>query len=160
MSRAEQNTTITILGSGTCVPSLKRSSCSLLVETGNAKILFDSGAGTMRRLMETGVTIFDISHIFFSHFHPDHTGELASFLFSRKYPPADGRNIPLTIVAARGFIRFFNDLKSAFRNWIELDPGLMNIIELDNESPDTRVFTDFKINSIHQRKPGLSPHRF
>jgi len=70
---------ITILGSGTCVPSLKRSSCSVLVETGGSKLVFDMGTGTMRRLLESGVTIGEISHIFFSHFHPDHTGELVNF---------------------------------------------------------------------------------
>ena len=39
---------VTILGSGTCVPSLRRSSCSVLMETGGKKLLFDAGAGTLR----------------------------------------------------------------------------------------------------------------
>ncbi|MFZ1200995.1 MAG: MBL fold metallo-hydrolase, partial [Desulfobacterales bacterium] len=78
--------TVTILGSGTCVPSLKRSSCAVLVETGTSVVLLDSGAGTMRRLLETGRTIFELSHIFYSHFHPDHSGELAPLLFATKYP--------------------------------------------------------------------------
>jgi len=60
---------ITILGSGTCVPSLDRSSCSVLLETGNSRLLFDAGAGTMRRLLKTHLQIFDITHIFISHFH-------------------------------------------------------------------------------------------
>ncbi len=77
---------VTILGSGTCVPSLKRSSCSVLVETGEKKLLFDIGPGTMRRLLEADTTIFDISYLFLSHFHPDHSGELVPFLFSTKYP--------------------------------------------------------------------------
>jgi len=46
--------TVTILGSGTCVPSLRRSSCSVLIEVGASKLLFDMGAGTMRRLLERG----------------------------------------------------------------------------------------------------------
>ncbi|MBW1822481.1 MAG: ribonuclease Z, partial [Deltaproteobacteria bacterium] len=81
--------TVTILGSGTCVPSLKRSSCSVLVEVSDSKLLFDSGPGTMRRLLEAGITIFDISFIFYSHLHPDHTGELVTFLFATKYPDAN-----------------------------------------------------------------------
>ncbi|MGD9042692.1 MAG: MBL fold metallo-hydrolase, partial [Desulfobacterales bacterium] len=63
---------LTILGSGTCVPSLKRSSCSILMQIGASRLLFDSGPGTMRRLLEAKTTIFDITHIFYSHFHPDH----------------------------------------------------------------------------------------
>ena len=35
---------VTILGSGTCVPSLQRSSCALLVETRGAQLLLDAGA--------------------------------------------------------------------------------------------------------------------
>ena len=66
---------VTILGSGTCVPSLKRSSCSVLMRTGDNVLLFDSGVGTMKRLLEAGVEIFDVSFIFYSHFHPDHTSE-------------------------------------------------------------------------------------
>ena len=57
---------VTILGSGTCVPSLKRSSCSVLLRTDNNILLFDSGVGTMRKLLETGVEIFDVSFIFYS----------------------------------------------------------------------------------------------
>ncbi|MBW1758819.1 MAG: ribonuclease Z, partial [Deltaproteobacteria bacterium] len=78
---AKNEISVTILGSGTCVPSLERSSCSVLVEIGNSKILFDSGPGTMRRLLEAGTTIFDVSVICYSHFHPDHTSELVPFLF-------------------------------------------------------------------------------
>ncbi|MBT8358194.1 MAG: MBL fold metallo-hydrolase, partial [Deltaproteobacteria bacterium] len=73
---------VTILGSGTCVPSLKRSSCSILLDVNGSKLLFDSGPGTMKRLLEVGTTIFDISFIFYSHLHPDHTGELVTFLFA------------------------------------------------------------------------------
>ncbi|MBW2649381.1 MAG: MBL fold metallo-hydrolase, partial [Deltaproteobacteria bacterium] len=51
---------ITILGSGTCVPSLSRSSCSVLMEMGGAKLVFDMGTGTMRRLLESGVTIGEV----------------------------------------------------------------------------------------------------
>ena len=53
---------VTILGSGTCVPSLRRSSCSVLMQIKDSLLLFDSGAGTMRRLLEAGKTIFDIDN--------------------------------------------------------------------------------------------------
>ena len=101
------NITVTILGSGTCVPSLKRSSCSVLLEVGDSKLLFDSGPGTMRRLLEAGITIFDISFIFYSHLHPDHTGELVTFLFATKYPDGNSRTTSLTITAGRGFSAFY-----------------------------------------------------
>lgn len=139
---------ITILGSGTCVPSLKRSSCSVLMETGGLKLLFDSGPGTMRRLLEADTKIFDISYIFFSHFHPDHTGELVTFLFATKYPAKNHRKTPLTLVAGKGFSEFYNGLKKVYGHWIELEPGLLQIVELNNEVYDTHKFGNFKVESI------------
>jgi ribonuclease BN (tRNA processing enzyme) len=139
---------VTILGSGTCVPSLKRSSCSVLIRTGASILLFDSGAGTMRRLLEAGNEIYDVSFIFYSHFHPDHTGELASFLFSNKYPDGGRRKIPLTLAAGRGFLEFFEKLKRVYGHWIELDPGLLNIIEFDNVHGDGRRFSDFSVETL------------
>ena len=139
---------VTILGSGTCVPSLKRSSCSVLIETGGKKLVFDLGPGTIKRLLEVDTKLFDISFIFFSHFHPDHTGELVSFLFSSKYSGKERRQTPITFLAGRGFAEFYNRLKMVYGNWVELEPGLMNIVELDNKNYDIIKFDDFTIESI------------
>jgi len=139
---------VTILGSGTCVPSLKRSSCSVLLRTDHNLLLFDSGVGTMRKLLETGVEVFDVSFIFYSHFHPDHTGELVPFLFSNKYPDGSHRKKPLTLVGGKGFFKFYESLKLVYGHWIELDSDLLNIIELDNTHHDDRRFDDFKVESI------------
>ncbi len=138
---------VTILGSGTCVPSLQRSSCSVLMQINDNLLLFDSGAGTMRRLLEVGTTIFDISHIFYSHLHPDHTGELASFLFASKYSGTARRRIPITLVAAEGFTAFYKSLTAVYGHWIELDPELFSIIELDKSAGDTCRFNDFTVTS-------------
>lgn len=127
---------VTILGSGTCVPSLRRSSCSVLVEVGASKLLFDMGAGTMRRLLEAGVTIDEITHLFFSHFHPDHTGELVSFLFASKYPEERRRQRGLTITAAEGFAVFYERLKDAYGRWIELEEGIVDMLEMSNVRED------------------------
>jgi ribonuclease BN (tRNA processing enzyme) len=140
--------TVTILGSGTCVPSLRRSSCSILIKINENLLLFDSGAGTMRRLLEAGIEIFDISFIFYSHFHPDHTGELVPFLFSNKYPDGNRRKIPLTLVAGRGFAEFYDNLKAVYGSWMELAPGLLNIVELDNNARDMSRFGDFQVESL------------
>ncbi|MFB3926741.1 MAG: MBL fold metallo-hydrolase, partial [Syntrophales bacterium] len=103
---------ITILGSGTGVPSLKRSACSVLMEIETDKLLFDLGAGTMRRLLEAGLSITQVTYLFFSHLHPDHTGEFASFLFATKY--FESRNIPLVACGAKGLEEFYSRLRNAF----------------------------------------------
>lgn len=140
-------TSVTILGSGTCVPSLRRSAGSVLIETGGTKMLLDSGPGTMRRLLETGTRIFDISFIFYSHFHPDHTGELVPFLFATKYPGLVRRRIPLTLAGGKGFSAFYNGLRSVYGHWIDLGDRLA-IVEFDNKSYDFRKMDGFTVESL------------
>jgi ribonuclease BN (tRNA processing enzyme) len=139
---------ITILGSGTCVPSLERNPCSFLMETDGEKLLFDCGPGVMRRLLEIDVSIFDISKLFLSHFHPDHSGELASFLFALKYPAPTFQKQALTIVAGQGFKAFYEHLQMVYGNQIVLPAGFMKVIELDTNGADTHAFSAFTVSSI------------
>jgi ribonuclease BN (tRNA processing enzyme) len=138
---------VTILGSGTCVPSLQRSSCSVLMQVANTRLLFDSGPGTMRRLLEADTTIFDLNYVFYSHFHPDHSAELIPLIFATKYPDGNRRQTPLTIIAGRGFADFFAGLKAVYGKWIELAPGLLHFVELDNTLKDSGDFQDFTVES-------------
>ncbi len=142
MNAENGRTIITILGSGTCVPSLQRSSCSVLVEIGNQKLLFDVGPGTMRRLLEAGQSIFDISHIFLSHFHPDHSGELVPFLFATQYPDKNQRKKRLPSSPAKdlllftGVSRMFTETGSNRRrkSWISsssvTDPVMRGVLRI------------------------------
>ena len=147
MSTRATGITATILGSGTCVPSLERSSCSVLIQTDGVRLLFDSGPGSMRRLLEADTTIFDLNYIFYSHLHPDHTAELVPLIFATKYPDGNRRQTPLTIVASRGFADFYAGLKRVYGKWIELNPSLLKILELDNTSRDSRRFKKFTVES-------------
>ena len=139
---------VAILGSGTCVPSLARSSCSFLIRIQNSLLLFDLGAGTMRRLLEAGETISEVTHLLFTHFHPDHTGEFVSFLFAAKYPQTYRRRTPFEVIGATGLQNFYDGLRRVYDRWIELDTGLMNIIELDNHNRDQRAFDAFTVDTL------------
>jgi len=146
MGAAENNYTfVTILGSGTCVPSLARSSCSVFLNVGGVNLLFDSGAGTIQRLLQAGVGIFDLSYLFLSHFHPDHSGEVASLLFSMKYP--EQRKTPFCLVGGRGLVQFYSALKGAHGEWIDPGPDILKLIEMDNLAFDRIVFDNFTVTS-------------
>ncbi len=147
MKTENQNIKVTILGSGTCVPSLQRSSCSVLMQIGSTRLLFDSGPGTMRRLLEAETTIFELDYILYSHFHPDHSAELVPLIFATKYPDMSSRQSPLAIIAGKGLTDLFSKLKTVYGNWIELAEGLLTLIELDNKLKDSRSFNYFKIES-------------
>jgi len=133
---------VTILGSGTCVPSLRRSSCSFLIKTGRSLLLFDCGAGTMRRLLEAGHILTDVTHLFISHTHLDHVGEFASFLFSTKYGGFFSKRTPFTVIAARGFASFMTKNDAIYGRWIDME-GMLSIVECDNEDRNHRSFSDF-----------------
>ena len=148
METYNSDITVTVLGSGTCVPSLARSSCSVLAETGGSKILIDCGPGTMRRLLENGTEIFDISHLLLSHFHPDHTGELAAFLFANKYPDGNRRKRPLSIIGGKGISAFYAGLKKVFGSWIDLEPNRLNITELAGTKSDIKI-DGIMLESVH-----------
>ncbi|VEN72848.1 Beta-lactamase domain protein [Candidatus Desulfarcum epimagneticum] len=140
-----KKTAISILGSGTCVPSLERAACCVLAKTGESKILFDLGPGIMRRLLEDGVAIHEITHIFLSHFHPDHCAELVPFLFALKYPDFKKRSKPLSVIAGKGLETFFGRLQRAWGDWMAPDPDFFRLMELDLDGPGPRrmAFPDF-----------------
>jgi len=119
-----------------------------MVEVGSSRLLFDLGTGTIRRLLEAGVTISDITHVFLSHLHPDHTGEFVSFLFATKYPEVYPRRDPFFVAGGRGVRWFYRTLKKVYGSWIVLDPGMMNMIEFDGGKEDMRAFDDFAVHTL------------
>ncbi len=138
---------VTILGSGTCVPRLSRSASAVLVEEGATRILLDIGPGTLRRMLEYGVTIFDIDAIFLSHFHPDHTAELISFLFATKYPDGTRRRTQLRVAAGTGLKKFYQGLRSAYGDWIVLPSDQLSLIELDTRTGETIHVGETKVTA-------------
>jgi ribonuclease Z len=74
---------LTILGSGTMMPTKWRFPSSFLLEANGKKILLDCGHETMARLTEIGVDPRDIDIIFISHFHTDHFGDCFNLVHAR-----------------------------------------------------------------------------
>jgi ribonuclease BN (tRNA processing enzyme) len=124
-----QALSVIILGSGTCVPSLVRSACAALVITPAQRILLDVGHGTLRRLIESGNDIAGVDRIFLSHFHPDHTGELATFLFASKYPDNRRRERPLHLAGGPGMADFHRRLEALYGRWIRLEDDRFQLTE-------------------------------
>ena len=140
--------TITILGSGTGVPSLRRSSCSTLVEAQGKTIVFDMGAGTLRRLLENGTGVSDISHVVLTHFHPDHCAELVPFLFALKAPETGREEKQVTLIGGQGLKQLYDGLRNVFGSWIEPGPDRLKIIELSVEKQDSLNLGDLFLRSI------------
>ncbi|MFQ5451717.1 MAG: MBL fold metallo-hydrolase [Nitrospinaceae bacterium] len=124
---------VTILGSGTVVPSLRRNSSGILIENGATRSLVDMGYGTLHQLLRLGWTYHDIDRIYFTHNHPDHMCDLVPFLFTCRYH-LDPREKPLEIVAGPGFREFFDNLVAAYKRWLVPVTYDLRIIEQDEET--------------------------
>jgi ribonuclease BN (tRNA processing enzyme) len=146
---------VTVLGSGTCVPSLTRSACAVLMTVAGSRLLFDVGPGTMRRLLEAGSAVQEVSHLFLSHFHPDHSGELAAFLFANRYPEDVRRRKPLKLAGGPGLADFFDALQAVYGGWIQFESGLLDLVEFDSGVRGRLAQKDFRVEAlgvVHNRE--------
>lgn len=98
---------LTILGSGTCVPTIKRGSPANFLEIGKVKILVDCGSGTLRQLVKARLDYKNIDIAFFTHFHSDHILDLNAFIQALNWTPGFDRKKDLILVGPVGFKKFY-----------------------------------------------------
>lgn len=127
---------LTVLGSGTLVPNGERNSAGYFVETQDARVMLDCGAGTVHALARYGLPWERMSHLFVSHFHIDHIGELASLFFAFRHGLRTARNEPLTVVGPVGLDRVMEKIKQAFGSNV-FDPRFP--VELRTIKPGERL---------------------
>ncbi|HVQ40420.1 MAG TPA: MBL fold metallo-hydrolase [Pyrinomonadaceae bacterium] len=87
-----------VLGSGTSLPHPSRTSAAHWLETENGSLLLDLSADAPHRMAAEQLDWVNLDAIWISHFHLDHLGGLAPFLFAtRVAPQMQRRQKPLTI---------------------------------------------------------------
>lgn len=74
---------ITLLGTGTPHPSLKRASSGYLIEIGRDLIVMDHGPDAHHRLIQTGRKATEVTHAFISHLHYDHCMDYPRLVLQR-----------------------------------------------------------------------------
>ena len=105
---------LVVLGSGTSVPHAHRSSSAHWLEADGATLLLDCGASAVHRMAQEGCDWASLDAVWISHFHLDHCGGLAPFLFGTKYAPqTQARKKPLTVFGPRGLEKLFRAFDEA-----------------------------------------------
>src|SRR3954470_24721225 len=105
---------LTILGSGTSVPHPERAASAHWLQTEGGTLLLDVSAAAIHRLAQENLDWVNLDAIWISHFHLDHVGGLAPFLFGTKHAPQTrSRRKPLTIFGGRGLQKLFHAFDDA-----------------------------------------------
>lgn len=129
---------LTILGSGTATPKLDRNCAGYLLEIDNNKLLFDSGAGTIRRLLELKVDLFEINYTFYTHLHNDHVNDLGAIIWSNNYGGI--RKKALNFYGPVGFNQYYNVLIKKLLKPTKINFKI-NIKELKNSETEINGIT-------------------
>lgn len=98
---------LTILGSGTCVPTIERASPANYLEIGKIKALIDCGSGTLRQLVKVKLDYKNIDAVFLTHFHSDHAIDLNALIQALNWTPKFDRKKDLILVGSIGFKKFY-----------------------------------------------------
>lgn len=130
---------IIVLGSGSYAPGFKsgrpvRNPAGYAVKIRKEVIIFDFGFGNLRNLARAGMDIADISHVFLSHFHLDHWGDVPAllFLFHYDFKPKSGT---LKIVGPKGIKKLIRSLSEVCRPYLAPSGYKLKVSEIKEGSP-------------------------
>lgn len=69
---AQDEFRVTLLGTGSPAPVMRRFGPGVLVQAGGKTLLIDCGRGTTQRLMQSGLRLGQVDALFLTHLHSDH----------------------------------------------------------------------------------------
>ena len=132
---------VTIIGSGTGIPVADRGYAGVLVQLAGESWLLDAGPGTLKRLVEVGVTYQTLDRVFLTHLHPDHSLDLVSILFAM-HIPSPARTKPLAVYGPPGLRTLHAGIPAVYPGMLEAASYALTVEELaagDRTIGDVRV---------------------
>jgi ribonuclease Z len=116
-----QDITVTLLGTGAPPPVMDRFGPSILVEAAGEKLIFDVGRGTAQRFFQLGMPLREVTGVFLTHFHSDHTVGLPDlWLTGWLNPQFGGRTAPFRIWGPPGTQTMMTALEEAYSEDIRI----------------------------------------
>src|SRR5580700_3306363 len=94
-----QDTRVVLLGTGNPNPEPDRMGPAAAVISGDRVYIVDCGAGIVRRAAQAGIEMKQLTRVFVTHLHSDHTVGLPDLIFT---PAVTGREQPLEIYGPSG----------------------------------------------------------
>ena len=109
---------LTVIGSGTLVPSAERSSPCHLIESDGTLLMLDAGPGAVHALARHGKPWWQVGHLVLTHFHTDHFADLPHLLFALKWASPSARTLPLHVIGPPGLRARVDALRTAHGEFI------------------------------------------
>jgi ribonuclease Z len=123
---------LVVLGSGTSLPHAVRAAPGYWLETEGGRALLDMSADAPHRMAREELDWVNLDAIWISHFHLDHMGGLAPFLFgTRSAPQTQQRVHPLRIYGPVGFTRILQAIDQANDYRLLQQPFPVDLKEVD-----------------------------
>jgi len=141
-------TRVVLLGTGTPNANPRRSGPAVAVLVGETPYLFDSGPGVVRRAeaaFEKGnraLAMENLSRVFITHLHSDHTLGLPDLMFS---PWVLGRQVPLQVYGPPGIKAMVEHISEAYAEDIQ--------VRLGGKEPANKKG---HMAQVHEVRPGLA----
>jgi ribonuclease Z len=112
-----QDTRVILLGTGTPNPDPDRSGPAVAVVSGDRAYLVDAGPGVVRRAVKAGINLDQLTRVFVTHLHSDHTVGLPDVIFTTAVV---GRHGALDIYGPPGIRSMTSHLMEAWKEDMEI----------------------------------------
>ncbi len=107
-----QDTHVILLGTGNPNPDPERSGPAVAIVSGGNVYVVDCGPGVVRRAAQAGIKMEQLTRLFVTHLHSDHTAGLPDFILT---PAVTGRTVPLEIYGPTGVRAMTRHIMAAYK---------------------------------------------
>jgi ribonuclease BN (tRNA processing enzyme) len=114
---AAPDTRVILLGSGTPIVDPDRMGPAVAIVTGEQVYLVDCGAGIVRRAVQAGLRTAQLTRVFVTHLHSDHTTGLPDLMFT---PEVVGRPAGLELFGPPGLERMVRLVREAWSEDLDI----------------------------------------
>lgn len=111
---------VTMLGTGSPIPSTERFGFSVLIQAADKNYVIDAGRGAIIRLIQAGVEAGQIDGLFLTHFHSDHVISIDDLWMTGYVPAFGGREGTFNVYGPEGVSNIVDNLRDAFQNDIDV----------------------------------------
>jgi ribonuclease Z len=140
MTCAAQDTRAILLGTGTPNPAPDHSGPAVAIVSGETVYIVDSGPGVVRRAVQAGIEMNQLTRVFITHLHSDHTVGLPDLIFT---PAVAGRLAPIEIYGPPGVRAMVENIMRAWREDMDM--------RLHGLEPSVK---EAYVVHVHEIKPG------